>query len=498
MLDAAGGADGSLDETGAGINIYGHIMKYDVFISSKSEDYHLAEEVYGFLIKNGLSAFIASEELKKIGEAQYANAIDEALDESVHMVVVASSLNHINSKWVKYEWSIFSNDLKSGYRDGNLLTILSGSIELKTLPPSLRHQQSFHFDTYKKGILDYLKIYNKDIARPSFQRQIDPFTSVAVFKFYSNENCQIILEGKVVGKLEGMSDEPYYLPVSRKGDYRFKAVNLITAESKTIKEHIDADEERVIEIEWNQFKTYDHGNNSLNLESNDSNVLKKTFDVLGYTFNMIRVAKGSFYMGMADIPNSHLVILSKDFYIAETPVTQGLWDVVMRENPSRFIDLDYNRPVDSVSWDDCQAFIWQLNHIIGMNFRLPSEAEWEYAARGGAKSQNHVYSGSDMIDEVAWFLDNSCNQTHPVKQKKPNELGFYDMSGNVWEWCQDFYDDYEEGIQRDPLGPPKGLHHVYRGGCWCEDKDCMVTSRRAGDPTFKSYGGLGLRLALSY
>jgi formylglycine-generating enzyme required for sulfatase activity len=474
-------------------------MQYDVFISSKSEDYHLAEEVYDFLTKNGLSAFIASEELQKIGEAQYANAIDEALDESVHMVVIASSLKHINSKWVKYEWSTFSNDLKSGFREGNLLTVLSGSIELKTLPASLRHQQSFHFDTYKKGILDYLKIsLKKDKDEPSIQKQTDSSTCIAVFKFYSNESCQIMLEGKVVGNLEGMSDEPYYLPVSRKGDYRFKVVNLITTESKIIKEHIDADEEKEIEIEWGQYKTYNPNNNSLNMGSEDSDVLKKAFDVLGYTFNMIRVTKGSFYMGMADIPNSHLVILSKDFYIAETPVTQGFWDVIMRENPSRFMDSDHNRPVDSVSWDDCQTFIWRLNQLTGMNFRLPSEAEWEYAARGGAKSQNHLYSGSDVIDEVAWFLDNSCDQTHPVKQKKPNELGIYDMSGNVWEWCQDFYDDYEVGVQRDPTGPSKGLHHVYRGGCWCEDKDCMVTARRAGTSSFKSYGGLGLRLALSF
>lgn len=139
-----------------------NIMRYDVFISSKSEDYHLAEEVYDFLTKNGLSVFIASAELQKIGEAQYAYAIDEALDESVHMIVVASSLSHIKSKWVRYEWSTFSNDIKSGYRTGNLLTILSGSIEMQSLPASLRHQQSFHFDTYKKGILDYLKTHIKE------------------------------------------------------------------------------------------------------------------------------------------------------------------------------------------------------------------------------------------------------------------------------------------------------------------------------------------------
>jgi hypothetical protein len=146
-------------------------MKYDVFISSKSEDYHLAEEVYDFLRSEGLSVFIASEELKKIGEAQYSDAIDDVLDHSIHMVVVASSVEHIKSKWVKYEWSTFSNDLKSGYRSGNLITILTTSIELKSLPASLRHQQSFQIENYKDEILDYLPVI-RDIASSPIQEPL--------------------------------------------------------------------------------------------------------------------------------------------------------------------------------------------------------------------------------------------------------------------------------------------------------------------------------------
>lgn len=134
------------------------MKKYDIFISSKSEDYSLAEGVCDFLKANGLKVFIASRELQKIGEAQYAKAIDEVLDNSAHMIVVASSLENIKSKWVEYEWSLFSNDLKSGYREGNLITILSDAIELKTLPGSLRHQQSFNLNSYKDYILDYLRV----------------------------------------------------------------------------------------------------------------------------------------------------------------------------------------------------------------------------------------------------------------------------------------------------------------------------------------------------
>ncbi len=134
------------------------MKKYDVFISSKSEDYSLAEKICDFLTSNGLSVFIASRELQRIGIAQYAKAIDEILDNSVHMIVVASSLKNIQSKWVEYEWSLFSNDLKSGYRNGNLMTVLSDDVELKSLPGSLRHQQSFNINSYQNDILGYLKI----------------------------------------------------------------------------------------------------------------------------------------------------------------------------------------------------------------------------------------------------------------------------------------------------------------------------------------------------
>lgn len=132
-------------------------MKYNVFISSKSEDYHLAEQVYVFLRQKGLKVFLASQELDRMGEAQYADMIDEALDHTTHMIVVASSIEHINSEWVKYEWSTFSNDLKSGYRSGNLLNILTDDIQPKKLPPSLRHKQSFSFLDYKDHILSYLQ-----------------------------------------------------------------------------------------------------------------------------------------------------------------------------------------------------------------------------------------------------------------------------------------------------------------------------------------------------
>ena len=140
-----------------GVNDSDH-MKYDVFISAKSEDYDLAEGVQKFLVDNGLSVFLADKELRKIGKSEYGDVIDMALDAATHMIVVASCIDYIRSSYVHYEWSVFSNDLKSGYRTGNLLTILTDGISLRELPPSLRHQQSYSIDAYQQEILGYLGI----------------------------------------------------------------------------------------------------------------------------------------------------------------------------------------------------------------------------------------------------------------------------------------------------------------------------------------------------
>lgn len=135
--------------------------EYEIFISSKSEDYFLAEQVYNYLAKYGYTVFLASMELQKIGESAYSLAVDSALDKCTHMIVVSSSIDHIKSKWVQYEWNTFSNDVKSGYKAGNLITILTDNVELKLLPASLRHQQSFGFDTYRNSILGYLPLIKK-------------------------------------------------------------------------------------------------------------------------------------------------------------------------------------------------------------------------------------------------------------------------------------------------------------------------------------------------
>ena len=228
----------------------------------------------------------------------------------------------------------------------------------------------------------------------------------------------------------------------------------------------------------------------------------ETFTVKGVSFNMVHVKGGTFTMGAADGQGSeikdddklaHEVMLS-DYCIGETEVTQALWKAVIGYTMSNWRSSDL--PVESVSWEDCQAFINKLNKLTGKAFRLPTEAEWEYAARGGKYNKNCKFAGSTSIDEVAWYKDNSADKTHAVKTKLPNELGIYDMSGNVWEWCQDWYGSYESGSKTNPSGPDSGDYRVGRGGSWfSKATNCCVTQRDFYNPS-RGNGHIGFRLAL--
>ena len=229
----------------------------------------------------------------------------------------------------------------------------------------------------------------------------------------------------------------------------------------------------------------------------------QTFEVNGVSFNMMCVEGGTFMMGAAeDDPDAradekpqHQVTVS-DFMIAQTEVTQELWTAVMGNNPSHF--SGNNLPVDAASWNDCQAFIAKLNELTSLHFRLPTEAEWEFAARGGNHSRGYKYAGSDNIDEVAWYDGNSSNTPHEVGTKLPNELGLFDMSGNVWEFCQDWYSNtyYTAEAQTNPTGPTSGTHRVDRGGSWFRSAThCRIPYRDSSRPTVNDYR-LGLRLVL--
>lgn len=234
----------------------------------------------------------------------------------------------------------------------------------------------------------------------------------------------------------------------------------------------------------------------------------KTFTANGVSFTMMSVEGGEFTMGAtseqtgyaSDELPTHRVTLSS-YMIGETEVTQELWQAVMGYKPtsggnqwSSSYGLGAQYPAYYISWNDVQEFITKLNSITGETFRMPTEAEWEYAARGGNKSKGYLYSGSNTIGDVAWYTSNSG--THAVKTKSPNELGLYDMSGNVWEWCSDWYGSYSSNAQTDPTGPSTGSYRVNRGGGWCFKVTYFrVASRYGYTPSSRTYA-IGFRLAL--
>ncbi|MBR6489072.1 MAG: formylglycine-generating enzyme family protein [Muribaculaceae bacterium] len=225
---------------------------------------------------------------------------------------------------------------------------------------------------------------------------------------------------------------------------------------------------------------------------------KRQITVNGVTFNMIEVQGGRFNMGGTceqltpedDEFPIHVVTLD-NFMIGETEVTQELWTAVMGNNPSGFQGTP-NLPVERVMWIECQTFVDSLKTLTGIDFRLPTESEWEYAARGGQFTHYYVYSGSNNIDDVAWH---SGDCTHPVAQLQPNELGLYDMSGNVFEWCQDWFGDYDMMPAENPTGPEDGENRVRRGGSWGGSANGPRVTFRNYELENIRFNYIGLRLA---
>lgn len=218
--------------------------------------------------------------------------------------------------------------------------------------------------------------------------------------------------------------------------------------------------------------------------------------------DMVRVEGGTFTMGATpeqgeeafeDEMPAHKVTLST-FSIGRYPITQDQWEAVMGNNPSHFIGEKL--PVESVSWFDCQEFAKKLSEMTGRHFRLPTEAEWEYAARGGKKGKRYKFSGGHILEQIGWYNENSGNTSHEVGKKSPNELGLYDMSGNIWEWVQDWKGDFTEDDQVNPTGPETGIERVCRGGGWNREIDRARVSYRGDDQPTLRYCSLGLRIVL--
>jgi formylglycine-generating enzyme required for sulfatase activity len=230
---------------------------------------------------------------------------------------------------------------------------------------------------------------------------------------------------------------------------------------------------------------------------------------------LVLIPKGTFQMGSPieeagadDDEEQHQVTISNDYYLGVTEVTQGQYEKVMGTNPSYFQKRVIRKsdssmyPVEQVSWEDAVKFCKKLSDLpeekaAGRVYRLPTEAEWEYACRAGSKTAYSFGEGSKSLGDYAWFDGNSNNQTHPVGEKKANAWGLYDMHGNVWEWCSDWYGEYPKGAVSDPVGPREGSYRVIRGGSWNNEAAFCRSAPRYGDlPSVRSLS-YGFRVALS-
>ena len=523
---------------------------YDIFISYKRKSLSTANNLYYRLTTRGYSTFFDLEEMRRDNfNVQLLNYIENAKD--VFVILEEGSLDGCKKEnWEKEDW--FCHEIAFTLeKKKNIIPILLGDYKMpgadffpdKLKELSLKHSPDFSFSFFD-AYLDKL-IEKKFITSEAHVQN----KATSVFKFYSNENCQVFKEGKLVCSLEGMSDEPYYLPVPRKGDYRFKAINAITAEQKMFKEHIDSEEDKEIEIEWEERKPFkpDQEWPEKTIISGDT----YSVDLGVLKFNMIRVEGGEMMIGATDEQikeaesnetPAHLIKLPT-YYIGQFPVTQNVWELVMGYNKSNnkykeqsiidckdkttnnnalplsaigvavgatFVGMELRKwwnpltwgsqrvfgndhghyPIENISHDEALEFIRRLSKMTNIKFALPSEEEWEYAARGGQKSQGFKYAGSNDINEVAWHKDNSDGTTHPVGEKKPNELGLFDMSGNVWEWTVTPAHSYASDVNAG------GTIFIRRGGSWWhEAKNCRVSRRYASDHSKKT-SGLGLRVVI--
>ena len=269
---------------------------------------------------------------------------------------------------------------------------------------------------------------------------------------------------------------------------------------KIVEKDNDRDGDGIIDVmdkcpdEWGELKNEGCPKQEINKISNSN----KNEIINNFTLKMILIQGGLFNMGSNngnfDEKPIHTVSISS-FYMATTEVTQELWNLFMDINPSNF--KGDNLPVENVSWIDCQTFILKLNKFTGNEYRLPTEAEWEFAAKGGIYGSFFNYSGSNFIDDVGWCDANSQNITHPVAQKAANKLGLFDMSGNVSEWCSDWLGNYKNYEETNPSGPSTGTYRAFRGGGYILNEQCCRVSRRSGDLPESRYFSLGFRLVRS-
>lgn len=525
------------------------MAKYDVFISYSSLDQKVAEGVCGYLESHGCRCFVAYRDIPR--GMVWARAIVEAIDHSQTMVVVFSEHFNISEETdreielaAKKKMPILTFRITESEFTGAKKYYLENLNWIDAFP-----KPDVCFGRLYESVSSLLMLPDGGRSEKSTVKKDNPAVPVSTssnpnLKIKCDLDCGFYLDGEE--RLQLKADQLQKIPLPP-GEYELVFVGMenpadrivqdfrMPQEDKLLKVSLkgirdkrlqkEAEEERQRAEEEARKRAEEEKRREEERRRVEEEAIKRAeeerrrqeearrkaeeelrratsdreFTVKGVTFKMIYVEGGTFQMGSDDSDAYdhekpiHSVSLSS-YHIGETPVTQALWEAVMGNNPSLF--KGDNLPVEKVSWDDCQEFIQKLNRLTGKTFRLLTEAEWEYAARGGKHHSPYKYAGSNNINEVAWYDDNSGRETHPVKTKKPNALGIYDMSGNVREWCQDCFEHYSASAQTDPKGPTSGSHRVLRGGSWNSGNSLCQVASRSLDTNGNRIINSGFRLAL--
>jgi len=462
-------------------------FKYDIFLAHSSKNSEEAKKLYNFLRGNNLRVFVSfDDELLKSGH-NWNSVINSALPNSQHFIVLATP-QALQSSWVDTEINTFF----------------------------CFHNSSF--DSRKQRLFFVYRGENYD-----HNKFIERYPTLNTLQFTENIENVVAAIADIMEVVDNKKEKNEYKDIFE--SYAEQS-NISDKQRILLKRHqkrLNLSEQIVSEIENEVWRALQGKVNEViptknNFEENFTQKIGKL------AFDIIFVKGGTFKQ------ENRTATLS-DFYIGKFPVTQKLWREVMGADPPELnFKGEDNNPVERVSWYEAVEFCNTLSEKAGLpkyynidkktkdsnnkndddtvkwtvrinkganGFRLLTEAEWEYAARGGEKSNGYEYAGSNNIDEVAWYTENSGSQTQPVGEKKPNELGIYDMSGNVWEWCYDWYGTYPSGSLTNPTGAATGSHRVYRGGGWFDyADDCRVSNRHDFYPNYRYYN-LGFRVGFS-
>lgn len=515
---------------------------YDIFISYRRDGgFETAKLLNGLLVQDGYSV---SFDIDTLREGDFDQALLKRIEQCRDFLLIidnqafdrminpASDYNPAKD-WLRVEIT-YALQLKKNI----VPVLLAGASFPAKMPEDLDGLETKNGPQYSKEYFDsfYNKLkgflYSVPRSQPLVPHSLIPDSSRPKLKIKADLDCVFYLDGEKQMTLT--SGKIVKFPLDE-GEYELEFVSLENAtdrqeETFEMKNgdrfiHVKLAEIRAARLEKENTKQQEQEELLRQVREKADQEAKKdafpkdqTFIVNGVSFVMKPIEGGTFKMG-SDIKGSkndekpvHSVTVDS-FFIGETTVTQALWKAVMDSEPTfnggweKLYGKGDDYPAYYISWEDCNEFIRKLKLLLGKDFRLPTEAEWEFAARGGNLSKGYIYAGSNDFDDVAVCRENSYAKgsksidygTHKVKSKKPNELGIYDMSGNVWEWCQDWYARFGNVVQTNPIGPLNGTQRVLRGGCWAAIADsCRVSTRHSQKPVVGTHIYVdGFRLALS-